>query len=117
MATFTIKIKNTYDACGNMTSDRNKDQYRGMPVGHEKDGKIIISSARDIGNWAAGYVAGVNGVSWGIARVAFDTYEMFSNKRLGIEELSTVNAEFLGWQEGIRLWNKLLPDIPVPIDW
>lgn len=24
MATFTIKIKNTYDACGNMTSDCNK---------------------------------------------------------------------------------------------
>ncbi|RZK43386.1 MAG: hypothetical protein EOO90_03765 [Pedobacter sp.] len=43
--------------------------YRGMPFEGE------IASARDIGNYAAGYVAGVHGFGWGSSRFAFDALQ------------------------------------------
>ena len=92
-------------------------QYRGMPIGKDDTGKTIITSARDLGNWAAGYIAGVNGVSWANSRLVFDLYEMISNQRIGVEETSTINAEFLGWQDGNSVWRQNLPNWPVPIDW
>ncbi len=70
------------------------DIYRGMPVGMNGKGQTIYTSARDIGNIAAGYVAGVNGMSWEASRMAFDTYQG------GMEGKSTRNAERYGWTMG-----------------
>ena len=70
------------------------DKYRGMPIGVNGNGQKIITSARDIGNIAAGYVAGINGMTWEAARVAFDSYQ------LGVEGISTRNAERYGWRMG-----------------
>lgn len=68
--------------------------YRGMPIGVNGNGKRIITSARDIGNIAAGYVAGVNGMPWGATRIAFDIYQG------GVEGISTRYAEYYGWRLG-----------------
>lgn len=68
--------------------------YRGMPIGVTGKGQTIYSSARDIGNIAAGYVAAVNGMSWEASRIAFDTYQG------GIEGISTRFAEYYGWKMG-----------------
>jgi RHS repeat-associated protein len=65
--------------------------YRGTNIG-TKDGVPVYTSARDVGNIAAGYVAGSNGVSWKEARIAFDL------KQRGLEGLSTRNAEYWGWK-------------------
>ena len=54
----------------------------------------IVTSARDIGNIAAGYVAGINGMPWGATRIAFDVYQG------GMEGKSTRNAEYYGWRLG-----------------
>ena len=70
------------------------DIYRGMPVGVTDKGQVIFSSARDIGNITAGFIAGVNGMPWIPSRLAFDFYQG------GIEGISTRNAEFYGWQLG-----------------
>ena len=70
------------------------DIYRGMPVGENGKGQTIYTSARDIGNIAAGYVAGVNGMSWEASRIAFDSYQG------GMEGKSTRNAERYGWTMG-----------------
>ena len=70
------------------------DIYRGMPVGVTDKGQVIFSSARDIGNIAAGFIAGVNGMPWIPSRLAFDFYQG------GIEGISTRNAEFYGWRLG-----------------
>ena len=70
------------------------NMYRGMPVGVTAKGQVIFSSARDIGNIAAGFIAGVNGMPWIPSRLAFDFYQG------GIEGISTRNAEFYGWQLG-----------------
>lgn len=70
------------------------DYYRGMPIGINGNGKKIVTSARDIGNIAAGYIAGVNGMTWEASRIAFDGYQG------GIEGISTRNAEWYGWRMG-----------------
>ena len=100
----------------------NIDVYRGMPIGGKtSNGQLLISSARDIGNIAAGLVAAKNGIPWKAARIAFDTYQSKNNidKGLhpGIERLSTQNAEYYGWSlmalhsdthsEMHNLWNSI----------
>ena len=65
--------------------------YRGMPIGGNAKGEVIYASARDVGNIAAGYMAGANGVPWALSRVAFDIYQK------GIEGRSTRNSEYYGW--------------------
>ena len=65
-----------------------------MPIGKTQGGMRIYSSARDIGNIAAGYVAAVNGLTWELARVGFDIYQG------GVEGISTQNAEYYGWKYG-----------------
>ena len=42
---------------------------------------------------------------------------MISNQRIGVEEPSTINAEFLGWQDGNSVWRQNFSKGPVPIDW
>ena len=37
--------------------------YRGMPF-KDQDGRIYYATARDIGNYSAGYVAGTAGQGW-----------------------------------------------------
>lgn len=39
-----------------------------------------VASARDIGNYAAGYVAGVHGLGWGTSRFAFDALQTKQEK-------------------------------------
>jgi hypothetical protein len=48
---------------------RGQYTYRGMSF----NGKV--ASARDVGNYAAGYVSGKHGFSWGSSRFAFDALE------------------------------------------
>ena len=67
------------------------DIYRGMPVGVTAKGQVIFSSARDIGNIAAGFIAGVNGIDWMTARSAFDLYQG------EVEGISSQNAQRYGW--------------------
>ena len=52
------------------------DIYRGMPIGINGKGKTIITSARDIGNIAAGYIAGVNGMTWPATRIGFNAFKV-----------------------------------------
>ena len=74
--------------------------YRGMPIGKNGRGQTIFSSARDIGNIAAGYIAAANGMSWDASRLAFDTYQSKVDGKLSIEGTSTRNAEYIGWKMG-----------------
>ena len=48
--------------------------YRGMPF-KDQDGRIYYATARDIGNYSAGYVAGTAGQGWVASRKAFDALE------------------------------------------
>jgi hypothetical protein len=79
--------------------------YRGMPL----NGKV--ASARDIGNYAAGYIAGENGFSWGASRLAFDALESIQKKTFATEGTPTQKAQKEGFnlghsikQNGINPW-------------
>lgn len=75
------------------------DFYRGMPIG-SKGGKRVYTSARDIGNMTAGYVAGANGMPWGASRAAFDALQSYQDGKPSTEGISTRNAERFGWNLG-----------------
>ena len=69
------------------------DFYRGMRIGYNTS---VYASARDIGNYVAGYYAAANGFAWERARWAFDTYQ-------GSEEgFSTQAAQYAGFLKGLR---------------
>ncbi len=87
------------------TVDDGKDIYRGMPIGITGNGQTIFTSARDVGNIAAGYIAGINGMSWKASRTAFDAYQSKSSGKPTIEGLSTRNAENYGWRMGSNIKN------------
>ncbi|MCR4769447.1 MAG: RHS repeat-associated core domain-containing protein [Bacteroidaceae bacterium] len=93
----------------------HKYKYRGMPIGKDVMGRNLYSSARDIGNMAAGMVAAKNGISWPDARIAFDAYQVknnidkngFSLEQIQMEGISTRNAEYYGWSQVHRIsWGK-----------
>ncbi|MDE6638367.1 MAG: hypothetical protein K2K32_09065, partial [Muribaculaceae bacterium] len=73
------------------------DPYRGMPLGFNEEGDPIFTSARDIGNIGAGYVAARKGISWKWARTAFDGYQKHQSNDKQNEGLSTQNAERFGY--------------------
>jgi RHS repeat-associated core domain len=81
------------------------DQYRGMPIGSTGKGQTIYSSERDIGNMAAGYVAGVNGMSWNSTRIAFDAYQSKVSGKPSVEGILTRSAEYYGWRLGSNIVN------------
>ena len=89
--------------------------YRGMPlngvteiVGNDGKGTVVYGSARDVGNVAAGYVAGNNGLLWEEARMGFDALETLQHMptlRIWREGQPTQRAERVGWDNGYaRYW-------------
>ena len=50
-------------------------RHRGMPLGVDENGNKIFGTARDVGNYAAGYIAGKNALSWREARFGFDALQ------------------------------------------
>ena len=87
---------------GTNTKVADIDIYRGMPIFKDVNGTVIYSSARDVGNIMAGFIAGKKGLSWGMSRLGFDGYQMLSdirNKKWPRPEgTSTRNAQYLGWK-------------------
>ncbi len=84
--------------------------YRGMPlndvpniVGNDGQGTAVYGSARDVGNVAAGYVAGSNGLTWQEARagfVALETLQHMPTLKVWREGQPTQRAERVGWGSG-----------------
>jgi len=83
--------------------------YRGMPTGYYYKNIPIYSSARDIGNIAAGFVAGVHGINWKMTRFAFDSYQYLTDGCL--EGISSINAQQIGWITGRKRFSQQLKSI------
>lgn len=62
-----------------------------------------VVSARDVGNFAAGLVAGRAGYSWGQSRVAFDGLQSYQKRWPTIEGRPTQLAQRAGYNAGVRL--------------
>ena len=87
---YDFKVTN---GSSNVVSKSPQYVYRGMSIGKTMSGQAIYTSARDIGNIAAGVVAAKNGIPWNVARMAFDIYQG------GREGISTQRAEYYGWSQ------------------
>ncbi len=67
------------------------------------DAAPIYTSAKDIGNMAAGYVAGVYGLTWEQARAGFDGLQKLQEGKSNVVELpSSQNAQRYGFMRGQR---------------
>ena len=82
---------------------KNLKPYRGMII---KGG--VIASARDIGNYIAGYVTGLNGYSWETTRFAFDLYESYKNRTIKSESRSSTISQRQGWEVGYNKYIMIL---------
>ncbi|MGJ1446191.1 DUF6443 domain-containing protein [Sphingobacterium spiritivorum] len=74
--------------------------YRGMPFNKK------VASARDIGNYAAGFVAGRKGLSWLEARIGFDALESYQNEGFKKEGAPSQKAQKQGHFNGIEIFRK-----------
>ena len=57
---------------GTDKADHSRDKYRGMPIGGNNKGETMFASARDIGNFVAGYIAAINGMSWSASDMHYE---------------------------------------------
>lgn len=79
--------------------------YRGMNIA--VNGVNYISSARDIGNMTAGYIAAKKGLSWDAARKGFDFLESLQRHWPSTEGLPTQNAQKFGFNAYSIYWERL----------
>jgi hypothetical protein len=82
-------------------------RYRGMPI-KESDGSgyRVYTSARDVGNIAAGYMAGRKGLLWEEARFGFDGLETLQHfpGLWETEGLPTQQAQRIGFDNGSAIY-------------
>ena len=62
----------------------------------------VYTSAKDIGNMAVGYVAGVYGLTWEQARAGFDGLQKLQEGISAVEKPSSQNAQHYGFARGQR---------------
>ena len=89
---------------GNPNSSDRNDHHRGSLWGTKEDGTKIFGTARDAGNYAAGYIAGLNNLSWLEARIGFDGLEIAKSLSKGFfvtgEGRQSTLPQRLGHNEG-----------------
>jgi RHS repeat-associated protein len=85
----------------------SKEWYRGMPVTNSEfvndDTAPVYTSAKDIGNMAAGYIAATKGLTWKQARAGFDGLQKVQQGSFSVvEKASSQNAQRYGFARGQR---------------
>jgi hypothetical protein len=86
--------------------ENTEDFYRGMPILSEHNGKPVFGSARDVGNIAAGLVAGRDGMGWSTARLGFDALQSWQQKSFTTETSGTQFGQRLGHRIGSQIYQK-----------
>ena len=83
--------------------------YRGVlfsvDTGDKADNVAVVASARDVGNFAAGYIAGNNGLTWGTGRLGFDALQSWQQGGLATEGQTTQQAQKVGHTLGHKNYN------------
>lgn len=78
--------------------------HRGSIWGKKKDGTLVFATARDAGNYSAGYISAINGLSWGLARTGFDGLEQV--KSGNNEGPQSTLAQRAGFNYGVQVRNE-----------
>ena len=88
---------------GNPDSNDRNDHHRGSLWETKKDGTRVYGTARDAGNYSAGYIAGLKGMPYALARIGFDGLEVLkSGHREGLQ--STLSQK-MGHAQGSSAYN------------
>ncbi|GHV25192.1 hypothetical protein FACS1894176_03090 [Bacteroidia bacterium] len=92
---------------GEVKYDESQQWYRGMPLTNQEfvndDLVSVYTSAKDIGNIAAGYVAATSGLTWKQARAGFDGLQKLQDGSFrSVEKASSQNAQRYGFMRGQR---------------
>ncbi|UYT06593.1 RHS repeat-associated core domain-containing protein [Treponema denticola] len=94
-------------------------RHRGMPLGVDENGNKIFGTARDVGNYAAGYIAGKNALSWREARFGFDALQSamdsIRNRSITIstEGPESQAAQYKGFIDGKANFNNVWKDLDI----
>ena len=93
---------------GNVPDDQKTQYtYRGVlfsvDTGDKTDNVGVVASARDIGNFGAGYIAGNNGLTWDTARLGFDALQSKQEGKLSTEGKPTQQAQKVGHNVGMNV--------------
>ncbi|WP_277639211.1 RHS repeat domain-containing protein [Bacteroides graminisolvens] len=99
---YDFKREGTEKGDGNYNNTQY--HYRGMPL-KDANGNTVYGSARDVGNYGAGYVAGKTGLSWSTARAGFDALESYQKGHLSTEGLPSQRAQRAGYNEGTKQYS------------
>ena len=76
-----------------------------VDTGGKTDNVTVIASARDIGNFGAGYIAGNNGLTWGTGRFGFDTLQSWQQRAFASEGQTTQMAQKIGHTLGHKKYD------------
>ena len=79
-----------------------------MQLGTTQGGNRIFGSARDVGNYAAGYAAGKNGLWWSFARLGFDSFQSKTSKKFVQEGPESQAAQIKGFADGRAYWEQMM---------
>lgn len=95
-------------------SSQEQYKYRGGVLNgvsglEQTNGLPLIGSARDVGNIAAGYMAGKDGRTWNQSRLGFDMLQSFQERRLSFEGAGTQEAQRIGFNIGAEVYHKEHP--------
>ncbi|KIC62102.1 RHS repeat-associated core domain-containing protein [Chryseobacterium taiwanense] len=98
---------------GDPNNNDRENHHRGSIFGKKSDGTLVFASARDAGNYSAGYIAGLKGLSWEDARFGFDGLEISKSLLKGNivtgEGRQSTQAQKLGYNLG---WGKYAKENP-----
>ena len=83
----------------------NGDPYRGMHASFMGD-QTTLASARDIGNFGAGYKAGRKGLSAIITFCGFSLYDCKQKRKIGIEPIGSRAPQWMGYKQGFKQFIK-----------
>ena len=71
---------------------------------------VYIATPRDIGNFVAGYISGINGITYESTRLAFDIYQILDDGH--IEPPVSRSAQNMGYNWGFHIfytyWRNLI---------
>ena len=93
---------------GRQGNDLVTYHHRGMQLGTTQGGNRRFGSARDVGNYAAGYAAGKNGLSWSLTRLGFDGFQSKTSGKLVQEGPESQAAQIKGFDDGRAYWKQMM---------
>ena len=93
---------------GRQGNDLVTYHHRGMQLGTTQGGNRRFGSARDVGNYAAGYAAGKNGLSWSLTRLGFDGFQSKTSGKLVQEGPESQAAQIKGFADGSAYWKQMM---------